>query len=72
MAAYVYSAAGPGESTTDLAWDGQASIYELGIELAERHRTRRVRHDRRRATDERERAVELVPGQGLIRPEVCD
>ena len=34
MAAYVYSAAGPGESTTDLAWDGQATIHELGIELA--------------------------------------
>jgi NAD+ synthase (glutamine-hydrolysing) len=29
-AAYVFSAAGPGESTTDLAWDGQGSIYELG------------------------------------------
>ncbi len=34
QAAYLYSAAGPGESTTDLAWDGQASIYELGRELA--------------------------------------
>ncbi len=34
-AAYVYSAAGPGESTTDLAWDGQAVIYELGELLAE-------------------------------------
>ena len=34
MAAYVYSAAGPGESTTDLAWDGHATIYELGVELA--------------------------------------
>ena len=33
-AAYVYSAAGPGESTTDLAWDGQASIHELGEEVA--------------------------------------
>jgi NAD+ synthase (glutamine-hydrolysing) len=33
-AAYVYSAAGPGESTTDLAWDGQATIHELGVELA--------------------------------------
>jgi len=33
-AAYVYSAAGPGESTTDLAWDGQASIHELGAQLA--------------------------------------
>src|SRR4029079_5218618 len=28
-AAYVFSASGPGESTTDLAWDGQGSIYEL-------------------------------------------
>lgn len=33
-AAYVYSASGPGESTTDLAWDGQASIHELGAQLA--------------------------------------
>lgn len=37
-AAYVYSAAGPGESTTDLAWDGQACIYELGAQLAETER----------------------------------
>jgi NAD+ synthase (glutamine-hydrolysing) len=34
-AAYVYSASGPGESTTDLAWDGQATIHELGTLLAE-------------------------------------
>ncbi len=34
LAAYVYSAAGPGESTTDLAWDGQATIHELGVQLA--------------------------------------
>jgi NAD+ synthase (glutamine-hydrolysing) len=34
QAAYVYSAAGPGESTTDLAWDGQATIHELGALLA--------------------------------------
>ncbi len=33
--AYVYSAAGPGESTTDLAWDGQGTIHELGEPLAE-------------------------------------
>jgi NAD+ synthase (glutamine-hydrolysing) len=33
-AAYVYAAAGPGESTTDLAWDGQATIHELGQRLA--------------------------------------
>ena len=37
-AAYLYSAAGPGESTTDLAWDGQASIHELGRRLAETDR----------------------------------
>ena len=30
IAAYVFAASGPGESTTDLAWDGQGSIYELG------------------------------------------
>lgn len=34
IAAYVFSAAGPGESTTDLAWDGQAVIYENGERLA--------------------------------------
>jgi NAD+ synthase (glutamine-hydrolysing) len=34
QAAYLYSAAGPGESTTDLAWDGQATIHELGVLLA--------------------------------------
>jgi len=35
QAAYAYSAAGPGESTTDNAWDGQACIYERGELLAE-------------------------------------
>ena len=35
VAAYAYSAAGPGESTTDLAWDGQGIVYELGDVLAE-------------------------------------
>lgn len=35
IAAYLYSAAGPGESTTDLAWDGHALIYENGDLLAE-------------------------------------
>jgi NAD+ synthase (glutamine-hydrolysing) len=38
IAAYAYTAAGPGESTTDLAWDGQASIFEYGELLAETHR----------------------------------
>jgi NAD+ synthase (glutamine-hydrolysing) len=34
LAAYVYAAAGQGESTTDLAWDGQTMIYENGVQLA--------------------------------------
>jgi NAD+ synthase (glutamine-hydrolysing) len=38
QAAYLYSAAGPGESTTDLAWDGQATIHELGCVLAKTDR----------------------------------
>ena len=38
LSAYLYSAAGPGESTTDLAWDGHALIYENGERLAESHR----------------------------------
>jgi NAD+ synthase (glutamine-hydrolysing) len=38
MAAYLYSAAGPGESTTDLAWDGQATVHELGRVLAKTDR----------------------------------
>ena len=38
IAAYAYSAAGAGESTTDLAWDGQAGIFEIGEELAETER----------------------------------
>ncbi len=35
LAAYLYTSAGVGESTTDLAWDGQASIFENGAVLAE-------------------------------------
>jgi NAD+ synthase (glutamine-hydrolysing) len=38
IAAYLYSAAGPGESTTDLAWDGHALIYENNDLLAESKR----------------------------------
>jgi NAD+ synthase (glutamine-hydrolysing) len=38
LAAYLYSAAGPGESTSDLAWDGHALIYENGDLLAEAQR----------------------------------
>ena len=38
LAAYVYAAAGEGESSTDLAWDGQTMIYENGRLLAESER----------------------------------
>ncbi len=38
IAAYAYSAAGPGESTTDLAWDGHAAVFENGVRLAETER----------------------------------
>jgi NAD+ synthase (glutamine-hydrolysing) len=38
ISSYVFSSAGVGESTTDLAWDGQALIYENGDPLAESER----------------------------------
>lgn len=38
IAAYAYSAAGPGESTTDLAWDGHGGVFENGVRLAETDR----------------------------------
>ncbi|MDN6303695.1 MAG: NAD(+) synthase, partial [Brachybacterium sp.] len=38
QAAYIYAAAGEGESTTDLAWDGQTFVYECGDLLGESER----------------------------------
>ena len=38
LAAYIYSAAGEGESTTDLAWDGQTMVWENGVLLAQSER----------------------------------
>lgn len=38
LSAYLYTSAGKGESSTDLAWDGQALIYENGEKLAESER----------------------------------
>ncbi|WP_120078753.1 NAD(+) synthase [Aurantiacibacter odishensis] len=35
VCAYAYSASGFGESTTDLSWDGQGMIYELGDLMVE-------------------------------------
>jgi NAD+ synthase (glutamine-hydrolysing) len=40
LAAYLYTAAGTGESTTDLAWDGHAMVYENGDLVAESERFR--------------------------------
>jgi NAD+ synthase (glutamine-hydrolysing) len=44
LAGYLYTAAGTGESTTDLAWDGHAMIYENGVMLAESERFRYDSH----------------------------
>jgi NAD+ synthase (glutamine-hydrolysing) len=38
VAAYLYSAAGFGESTTDLAWDGHLAVFEMSAKLAESER----------------------------------
>ncbi len=38
LSAYLYTGAGEGESTTDLAWDGHAIVAENGIILAESQR----------------------------------
>ena len=38
LAAYLYAAAGEGESTTDLSWDGQTFVYENGDLLGESER----------------------------------
>jgi len=42
LAAYVYASAGAGESTTDLAWDGQTLIAENGTMVAEGERFARL------------------------------
>jgi NAD+ synthase (glutamine-hydrolysing) len=42
LAAYIYCAAGPGESTTDLAWDGHGLIYENATRIAESERFSRA------------------------------
>src|ERR1700730_8414069 len=38
LGAYIYAAAGEGESTTDLAWDGQTMVWENGVLLASSER----------------------------------
>jgi NAD+ synthase (glutamine-hydrolysing) len=44
LAAYLYTSAGLGESTTDMAWDGQSLIYEKGDLLAQSERFRDDSH----------------------------
>ncbi len=44
IAAYLYTSAGRGESSTDMAWDGQSLIYENGTLLAESQRFRDDSH----------------------------
>jgi len=44
LAAYMYAAAGAGESTTDVAWDGQLMIFENGVKLAEGERFQETAH----------------------------
>ncbi|WP_426039398.1 NAD(+) synthase [Brevundimonas sp. DC300-4] len=44
LSAYAFAASGWGESTTDLAWDGQATIHELGAKLAEGQRFAMTAH----------------------------
>lgn len=73
IAAYLYSAAGPGESTTDLAWDGYGLIYENGELLAESERfsaeeqiiladidLERLRQDRMRMTSFNDAAADYA------------
>jgi NAD+ synthase (glutamine-hydrolysing) len=38
LAAYLFAAAGQGESSTDLSWDGQTMVYECGDLLGESER----------------------------------
>jgi NAD+ synthase (glutamine-hydrolysing) len=80
LAAYVYAAAGFGESTTDLAWDGHGMIYENGDLLVETERfaTRepfvvadvdleRLAQERVRMTSFHDAARELAPGRPAYR-----
>ncbi|HLY47403.1 MAG TPA: NAD(+) synthase [Stellaceae bacterium] len=80
IAAYAYSAAGAGESTTDLAWDGQAGIFEIGERLAETERfsanpemavadidVGRIRQERMRTNSFGDSARQLLAGAPAFR-----
>ena len=80
LAAYLYAAAGEGESSTDLSWDGQTMVYECGDLLGESERfpegprrtvvdvdLDRIRQDRlRQGSFDDNRRAEGVPFAGTI------
>lgn len=76
VAAYLYSAAGPGESTTDLAWDGHALIYENQDLLAESRRFAREEQviaadvDLERLAQERMRLTSFADSCGVHRDQL--
>ncbi|WP_312549472.1 NAD(+) synthase [Massilia sp.] len=76
MAAYLYTSAGRGESTTDMAWDGQSIIYEKGELLAESQRFLDESHiifadvDLERLSQERMRATTFAQSAGRHADEV--
>ena len=77
LAAYLYSSAGAGESTTDLAWDGQALICENGELLKESERFSTASHwisadvDLQRLTQERMRQTSFGQQAARLRDEVA-
>ncbi len=76
IAAYLYSSAGSGESTTDLAWDGQALICENGELLRESGRFETESHmisadvDLQRLSHERMRQTSFGQSAARFRDEV--
>ncbi len=76
MCAYAYSAAGPGESTTDLSWDGQSLIYEMGDLINEGERfssgtvtigdvdADRIAQDRLRTATFNDARLRALPSEG--------
>ncbi len=78
MCAYAFSASGPGESTTDLAWDGQSLVYEMGDLLAEGERfqsdtltladvdVERIRSERLRTATFRDARTLLEGGEATV------
>jgi NAD+ synthase (glutamine-hydrolysing) len=80
VAAYLYAAAAPGESTTDLAWDGHGMVWENGTLLAESERfpkggqlitadvdLERLRQERARMTSLNDCAADYPEHVGALR-----